>query len=305
MRMAIKPSSDQAMTTSATQKSLRIHPLRYWIGLGFLLSLLMFTACTATQVHNYGSVQLLMGAPSNAPSFTNSFTNKDDYLMIKRQYALSYNNSKGTANWVSWQLNASWMGEVDRCRSFSPDPTLPSGFKVVLPSDYTNSGFSRGHLARSHDRSANPTDNCATFLMTNIVPQTQDNNEGPWLELENLAQDLAESGKELYIIAGPLGEGATGLKGPRTKIGKNEVTVPNSLWKIVVVLDRPGLGMKGVTTNTRIIAVNIPNQVGIQANSYKNYLTTVKELEELTGYNFLSDVPKQIQDVIEARKDGE
>ena len=141
--------------------------------------------------------------------------------------------------------------------------------------------------------------------MTNIVPQTQDNNEGPWLELENLSRKLAESGKELYIIAGPLGAGATGLKGPKTTIGRNQVTVPNSLWKIVLILDRPGLGVKGVTANTRVIAVNIPNEVGISTKSYRDYLTTVKELEQLTGYDFLSDVPKVIQDVIEARKDGE
>lgn len=301
MRLDNHPHQILVMTTSVSRKLLLAHTLRRWIGFGLLLFLLILTACTTTQAHNYGSVHLLMGSPSSTPNSTN----KDDYLIIKPQYALSYNNSKGTANWVSWQLNASWIGNVDRCSSFSPDPTLPSGFKVVLPSDYTNSGFSRGHLARSRDRSVTPNDNCATFLMTNIVPQTQDNNEGPWLELENLAKDLAESGKELYIIAGPWGEGATGLKGTKTTIGKNEVTVPSSLWKIVVILDKPGLGVKGVTTNTRVIVVNIPNRLGIQTTSYKDYLTTIRELEKLTDYDFLSDVPKQIQDVIEARKDRE
>lgn len=104
-------------------------------------------------------------------------------------------------------------------------------------------------MTRSGDRTATTTDNCATFLMTNIVPQTQDNNEGPWLELENLAKELAESGKELYIIAGPLGEGGTGLEGFAKKIGNDKVTVPASLWKVVLVLDRPGLGVGGVTGN--------------------------------------------------------
>jgi len=160
-------------------------------------------------------------------------------------------------------------------------------------------------MTRSGDRTANAIDNCATFLMTNIVPQTQENNEGPWLELENLAKDLALSGKELYIIAGPLGVGGTGLKGEKTQIGKNEVTVPASLWKIVVILDKPGIRMKGITAETRVIAVNMPNTLGIKASSYKEYLTTVDELEKLTGYDFLSDVPKEVQDEIEAKKDGE
>lgn len=270
-----------------------------WLSL--LSSVLVLASGTASQARNYGSVQLLMGTPSSAPGSTNP----DDYLMMRRQYATSYNSSKGTPNWVSWQLNASWLGSVDRCKSFSPDTTLPAGFTRVLPNDYTGSGFSRGHMTRSGDRSATVTDNCATFLMTNIVPQTQEQNEGPWLMLENLAKELALSGKELYIIAGPLGEGGTGLKGAQTRIGNGKVSVPAETWKIVVVLDQPGLGIKGVTTSTRIIAVKMPNRLGIKNDSYKKYLTTVDELEQATGYDFLSDVPTELQAVLEARQDSE
>jgi len=279
-----------------------INRLARWRWVSLLTLLTTVAIGSPSQARNYGSIHLIMGTPSSSPESSD----RDDYLLRKRQYTLAYNNSKGTANWVSWQLNASWIGSVDRCKNFSPDATLPSGFKKVLPTDYTNSGFSRGHMTRSGDRTANETDNCATFLMTNIVPQTQDNNEGPWLELENLSKELALSGKELYIIAGPLGEGGTGLKGFKAKIGKStEVTVPKSLWKIVVITNKPGLRLGGVTAQTRIIAVNMPNEVGIKNKSYKDYLTTVDDLETLTGYDFLSDVPKEIQDVIEAKKDGE
>jgi endonuclease G, mitochondrial len=234
------------------------HFTKRWGWMSVLSCLVVCAIAPVSQARNYGSIHLLMGTPSSAPDSTN----RDDYLMMKRQYALSYNSSKGIANWVSWQLNASWIGEVDRCKSFSPDPTLPSGFKVVTPTDYTGSGFSRGHMTRSRDRSVTTTENCATFLMTNIMPQTQDNNEGPWLELENLSKDLALAGKDLYIIAGGIGEGGTGLKGFQTAIGKNQVSVPASLWKIVVVIDKPGLRLKGVTAKTRVIAVNMPNEVG-------------------------------------------
>lgn len=183
------------------------------------------------------------------------------------------------------------------------DPLLPKDFNIVKPNDYTESGFSRGHMTRSGDRTANTTDNCATFFLTNIVPQTQEQNEGSWLELENLSRELAQSGKELYIVAGPLGEGGTGLKGAMTRI-KDKITVSESTWKIVLVLDKPGLGVKGVTTKTRVIAVRMPNTLGIQADSYKKYLTTVDELEKLTGYDFLSDLPVGVQAVIEAKKDS-
>lgn len=274
-------------------------PFRQWQWVGVLSSLLVIASGTVSQARNYGSVQLLMGTPSSTPGGTD----RDDYLLIRRQYATSYNNTKGTPNWVSWQLNASWIGSVERCKKgFTPDPLIPADFKHVLTTDYTNSGFSRGHMTRSGDRTVNEIDNCTTFYTTNIVPQTQDNNEGPWLELENLARELALAGKELYIIAGPVGEGGKGLKGPMTKIGKkNEVTVPERVWKIVVVLDKPGLGVKGVTKTTRIIAVNMPNIIGVKNKHYTDYLTSVADLEKLTGYNFLSDVPTEIQAVIEAK----
>lgn len=287
------------MFTNVFQKTKIRKQTYFWIFSILIFSLIVIHS-GVSQARNNGSIHLIMGTPSSA---TPDPTNEDDYLMLKRQYALSYNNSKRIANWVSWQLNQSWIGSVDRCSSFSPDPDLPKNFVAVRPNDYSGSGFSRGHMTRSGDRSANRTDNCATFFMTNILPQTQDNNGGPWLELENLSQDLARAGKELYIIAGGHGEGGTGTKGFATEIGKSKVSVPATLWKVVVVVDRPGLGNRGVTEKTRVIAVNMPNTTGIQRKSYKDYLTTVDELEKLTGYDFLSDVPEEIQKVIEAKKE--
>lgn len=79
------------------------------------------------------SIHLLLGNPSNA---TTSVTNLNNYLMVKPQYAVSYNNSKGTPNWVSWQLNQSWLGSVDRQNNFRPDDTLPVGFVRVTPTIY-------------------------------------------------------------------------------------------------------------------------------------------------------------------------
>lgn len=285
---------------SAQHKVRSLLKLRFAL-ISILIALLIITTGTISQARNHGSIHLILGTPSPA---TVDVSNRNDYLMLKPQYALSYNNEKGIPNWVSWQLNAAWLGTVDRCKTFSPDPALPSGFKAVTPTDYLRSGFSRGHMTRSGDRTRSATDNCATFTMTNIVPQVQDNNEGPWLELENLSRDLAIAGKELYIVAGTAGVGGTGLNGYKTTIGKNAVTVPASLWKIVVLLDKPGVGIQGISEKTRVIAVNMPNTTGIKTESYRKYLTTVDELEKLTGYDFLSDVSTAIQNAIEARKDA-
>lgn len=94
------------------------------------------------------TVHLVLGNPSNATT-----GNANNYLMVKLQYVLSYNRSKGIPNWVSWQLNASWLGNAPRQNNFRPDPTLPEGWYRVRPSDYTGSGYDKGHMTPSADRS--------------------------------------------------------------------------------------------------------------------------------------------------------
>src|SRR5262249_14700780 len=89
----------------------------------------------------------------------------DNYLLRKRQYALSYNNAKGSANWVSWHLSKDWLGNTARGNSFAPDLSLPAGFFAARPNDYRGSGFDKGHLCPAADRSASKADMDATFLM--------------------------------------------------------------------------------------------------------------------------------------------
>ena len=93
---------------------------------------------------------------------------------------MSYNNKTHTANWVSWQLNRSWIGAADRKNDFRPDDALPTAWYKVRPNDYTGSGYDRGHIAPSADRTRNDADNSNTFLMSNMVPQSPELNRGVW-----------------------------------------------------------------------------------------------------------------------------
>ncbi|MEQ9667435.1 MAG: DNA/RNA non-specific endonuclease [Coleofasciculus sp. G2-EDA-02] len=239
------------------------------------------------------SVHLTLGNPSNATSNPN---NPNNYLMEKPQYALSYNNSQGIPNWVSWQLNQSWLGSVERSNDFRPDTALPSGWYQVRPNDYIGSGYDRGHIVPSGDRTRTPDDNSATFVMTNIIPQAPQNNREVWRELEEYSRELVYQGKELYIIAGGAGSKGT-LQG--------KVTVPQQTWKVIAVLDLPGQGVRGITSNTRLIAVMIPNSDEVAGMDWRDYRVSVDMVEAATGYNFLSNVSTSIQDEIESRLDKE
>ncbi|MEG3899205.1 MULTISPECIES: DNA/RNA non-specific endonuclease [unclassified Microcoleus] len=238
---------------------------------------------------------LLLGNPSNAAS---SVASADNYLMVKPQYVMSYNNKTHTANWVSWQLNKSWIGAADRKNDFSPDDALPANWYKVRPTDYSGSGYDRGHVAPSADRTRNEPDNSATFLMSNMMPQVPELNRGVWGDLEEYCRELVSQGKELYIIAGPVGK--------QGAIGRTEkIAVPTKTWKVIAVLDRQGLGMRGVTANTRTIAVMMPNDASVKGRGWKSFRVSVKQVERETGLNFLSNVPPQTQQVIEGKVDSQ
>ena len=256
-----------------------------------ILWLLALVGCSPP---DRSKAHLILGNPSNA---TGDPTNQTNYLMQKPQYSLSYNSKNGTPNWVSWQLNQSWLGNTERQNDFRPDESLPKGWYKVVEDDYRNSGYDRGHVTPSADRNRTVADNSSTFLMTNIVPQTADNNRGPWKQLEEYSRDLVEEGKELYIIAGP--------DGSKKRIGDRKVLAPWRTWKIIVVLERPGSGVRGVTTKTRVISVIIPNTNNLKSKDWKKYRVSVDEVEKETGYDFLSKVPKSIQDEIERRVDDQ
>src|SRR3954469_5649375 len=94
----------------------------------------------ATCADNYP--HLKMGNPSGARGDPQD---KDNYLIKQEFFALSYHDSRGTPNWVSWRLVQGDLGDARRA-PFFPDQTLPRGFRRIFPKDYTGSGFDRGHM---------------------------------------------------------------------------------------------------------------------------------------------------------------
>ena len=254
-----------------------------------------FAATAPTRDDNMG-----LGNPSNAIANTSSPAN---YLMVKKDYTLSYNRDKGIPNWVCWHLSSAWKGNAPRIDKFKADASLPSGWKRVSPADYTNSGFDKGHMCCSEDRDFNAAENEETFLMTNMVPQSPNNNQQTWRSLEAYCQALAATGNELYICAGPNGQGGTGGKGPASSLGAGSIVVPASVWKVIVVLPVGASDVKRITKTTRVIAVIMPNDQVVKSKPWGDYRVSVDQVEALTGYDFLTAVSTTIQGTIEANVD--
>ncbi|CAN5739622.1 hypothetical protein BH20ACI4_BH20ACI4_19240 [soil metagenome] len=236
---------------------------------------------------------LLLGNPSNA---TPDVANENNYLMFKPQYSLSYNRSRATANWVAWRLDSTWIGTAPRQDDFRPDPALPAGWYQVQTSDYTGSGYDRGHMTPSGDRTRSIADNSATFLMTNIIPQLAANNQGPWENFESYLRSLAQSGEEIYIFSGVVGNIGT--------IAQGRIVVPQFTWKVVLVLPNGSNDLQRVGKTTRTIAILVPNQPPVnQSAPWRDFRKTVDQIEAVTGLNFFSAVPKNTQEIIERKRD--
>lgn len=251
---------------------------------------------------------LYIGNPSDA---TSDISNDENYLMVKPQFTLSYNTETMNPNWVAWHLSEDDFGDADRSNDFRADEELPEGWYGVKKADYNYNtyGFDRGHVCPSADRTKTQEDNSMTFLMTNMVPQSPDNNRVIWNHFEAYERDLVLEGNEMYIISGPYGTGGTGAKGSFDSIEFTDkktkksysMNVPASTWKVIVVIPHGEDDISRIDENTTTIAINVPNSMGIAKDGdWEQYITTIDEIESLTGYDFFELLPDHIEDKIES-----
>ncbi|MDB6067747.1 MAG: Nuclease [Pedosphaera sp.] len=242
------------------------------------------------------SFQMQLGNPSNATADTN---NHNHYLIQRTVEAIDFNDNLGEPNWASWDLTASDVGSSGRSSSFFADTNLPPNFTEVLPGDYSGSGFDRGHMCPSADRTDNTTDNDLVFFMSNIIPQASVNNQTVWANFETYCRTLAQSGNELLITCGP-----SLFDGSRIQPG-GKAAIPQFTWKIAVVVP-PGTNgaLNRITTATRVITLKIPNNDSV-SSTWQNYLTSAAQIEIDTGFTFFTALPTNVAAALRSKVDGQ
>ncbi len=243
------------------------------------------------------ALQMQLGNPSNAAADAAN-PNHTHYLIQRDQYALDYNDTTREANWVAWDLTSADVGGSGRSPDFYVDTTLPAGFYRVLTTDYSGSGYDRGHMCPSADRTVTTADNQFTFYMSNMVPQTPDNNQGVWASFETYCRTLAAAGNELLIISGPSGAGTSTLA--------SGVAIPGYTWKIVAVVPvGAGAALDRITAATRVIAIKIPNIAGVRSDPWQQYITSAAQIETDTGLTFFTALPAAVAATLRAKTDDQ
>ncbi len=246
---------------------------------------------------------LLFGNPSGAQT---NVLFADNYLIDQKYYVQSYSSTRATPNWVSWHLGAEDIVPVSgRQDNFAAWSGLPASWYRAESTSYQYSkyGFQRGHNVPSADRTSSVNANLSTFLMTNIIPQAPNNNEKVWADFENYLRGQVAAGNEAYIIMGSYGTGGTSALGTFDKIADGKITVPSNIWKVAVIIPSGNNDLSRVSPTTRVIAINTPNSNSLDLD-WRKYIVTIKSIETAAHLNLLSNLPQNLQDVLEVKRDS-
>lgn len=211
---------------------------------------------------------------------------RPDKMIAHTGFTLSFNRETLCPNWVAWELTAhEAKSQGSRGNNFQPDPQLPPQQQVVH-SDYTRSGYDRGHMCPAGDMKWSSTAQRDCFLMSNICPQNGKLNSGAWKKLEESCRRWAKKEGGIYVVCGPIFR--TGSKA--RYIGKQrKIRVPDAFFKVVMSL-RP--------QHEKAIAFVYENNDSPQNMAQK--AMSVDEAERLVGMNFFHLVNDKIEDRIEA-----
>jgi endonuclease G, mitochondrial len=143
-----------------------------------------------------------------------------------------------------------------RTNDFRADLRLPGDERSEL-SDYK--GFihiDRGHMAPHGDMSTRVTGS-ESFLLSNMVPQAANQNEGVWERIESGvraatgADNASDPGRDIYVATGPafIGNNLQSLNG--------RVLIPTDTWKAVYIPEENSMGVYWVPNKNTVTAHDI------------------------------------------------
>lgn len=199
-------------------------------------------------------------------------------------FTVSFNPKLHIPNWVSWELTGKeTLGQEPRYNRFMQDEATAG---CPEPGDYSYSGYDRGHMAPAGDMKWSKSAMRETFYLTNICPQAKSLNTGSWKKLEEKCRIWAQTDSAIYIVCGPVLADE-----PREYIGQTRVAVPQRFFKVIA---------SPYANPPRGIGFIMPNE-NVEGGMQK-CAVTIDEVEALTGLDFFSQLPRDVETAIESQK---
>lgn len=200
----------------------------------------------------------------NTPKINNAALKKNLYPLCFNGFAVAYSGVSRTPLWSAEHLTPQRLKQaksISRENNFHEEDQIPARYRSRL-SDYSRSGYDRGHMAPNGDM-ANRAQQFDSFSLANMVPQSPKNNQEVWRNLEEATRTLVTRHKQsAYVVTGP-----AFLSGELKQVG--QVLVPTHVFKAVYF---PQLNLAG--------AYFAPNDQSGQVD-----VVSIKELEQTLGIN--------------------
>ncbi|MGO2341030.1 MAG: DNA/RNA non-specific endonuclease [Psychrobacter sp.] len=197
------------------------------------------------------------------PEFTNDKLSNKTQELCMDGFAVMYSGVSRTPLWSAEHLDRKRLQqaeEIDREDSFHEESKLPDSARASL-SDYSGSGYDRGHLAPNADM-ANRSQQYDSFSLANIAPQSPRNNRYIWRNIESATRYMTQQYGEVYTVTG------VAFTDKKTKQLADRVLVPSHFFKAVYI---PATNQAGVyyapndeSERIEIISVNeLASEIGI------------------------------------------
>lgn len=211
-------------------------------------------------------------------------------LIDKHAYILSYNNETRCPNYVAWKLTEERLTpNVERTDFFVEDEDVDLDYRVKH-SDYSNSGYDRGHMCPAADNRFDMTAMEECFTMSNICPQNRTLNAGDWNDLEEKCRRLARKSDAVYIVCGPIFNGGNNRYIGKRK--KHKIAVPDKFFKVILV-----------NNNDTYMAIGYVMDNDDSKKDLADYAVSVDVVEQLTGFDFFYNLPDSVENEVEKNND--
>ena len=210
----------------------------------------------------------------------------DETPEIIKEYTglvVSFNPAHHIPNYVVWELTETEaQGTEPRSSKFKVDPDV---LGCPTLEDYRNSGFDRGHMAPAGDMKWSAQAMLDSHYLTNMCPQDRSINSGRWSTLESKCRQWALRDSSLIIVSGPI------LSDELTRaIGRTQVSVPERFFKVILA---------PYANPPRAIGFIVPNSP--TSDGVESMAVSVDRVEEITGFDFFSALPDDVENTIEAQ----
>ena len=182
-----------------------------------------------TLLKKYTLIATLLISPLLALD-NSQFINEDncDQIVDRTYFQICYDYNNKAAKAVSYTLYGDLVNDtnIEKRPSFKVDKEIDRD-KRASSSDYTKSGFDRGHLANDAAFDWSQDSLNETYKLSNIVPQVRKVNRYTWIKAERYARFIAVKLGEVNII--------NVVKYPSNpqRIGKHQIAVPQGFYKIL------------------------------------------------------------------------